>query len=293
MCLFGCSSESGDTTSKQGGAAGKEKTATGTGTSNGGAAATCAPFVIKSETVATTPGARTRTRIGIGEEVNLTTDPSTSVTWTIESDDGQKGTLGTASGNSSQYTACDRGGKTVTIKAESACGRTDTHQFTVVQPSSAHFVGQADISSLTTTTAKAGFTGTVYAMPADVSFYNIDTTEGACQSTGTGVFSHWNNISHSLYPWFPSTSTVNANGTEQGWFDTCDTGTLQRTALNAATTGSHQFLWPIPWICQVRGGGTNGTFTIQISTHNSTWAHSSRVLQVSKAGSTQPLTVPP
>lgn len=281
MCLAGCSSDSGSSTAQQGSGSG---TSSGAGTTNGGASSTCRPFVIESETVATTPGARTRTRIGIGEEVDLTTNPSTSVTWTIESDDGQKGTLSRASGNSTQYEACDRS-KTVTIKAESACGRSDTHVFTVVEPASAGFGTSTDISTLTTSAANVGFRAPPAVGPADVSFYNCEMREGVCNATAVGVFSHWNNLQHQdTGSWVAFSSTVGTNGTELSGNDTVRTGQLSRPTLNGTTSGTHQFLWPIPWRAQVQGGGTNGAIVFDTANHDATFDPSAQNLRMEKAG---------
>lgn len=293
MCLAGCTSDSGNETASQ--SAPPETTtppSAGTGTSNGGATATCEPFVITSETVATTPGARTRTRIGIGEEVDLATDPVTTVTWTIVSDNGQKGTLSTASGSTSQYTACDRA-KSVTIKAESACGRTDTQTFTVVEPSDGRFGTVTDASTVTTNTVNVGFTSPPAMMPTDVSFYNCEMKEGECLAAAEGVFAHWDKLKHDATAgnWRLFTSTVGTNGTELGLSDQVGTGDLPLTTLRATTTGTHQFLWPIPWRVQVRGGGTNGESVFDTANHHATFDPGAQDVKMEKAGASTHRTI--
>lgn len=292
MCLAGCTSDSGNETASQ--SAPPETTtppSAGTGTSNGGATATCEPFVITSETVATTPGARTRTRIGIGEEVDLATDPVTTVTWTIVSDNGQKGTLSTASGSTSQYTACDRA-KSVTIKAESACGRTDTQTFTVVEPSDGRFTAETDVSAITPPTIKVGFQAAPGIMPNDVSFYNCDLREGVCAAITSGVFLRTPPPNHAdTGRWLPLTSTVGPDGTEFSGHDTV-TGTrlLSQFPQNGTTDGL--FHWPIPWRLQVRGGGTNGGLVFDTVDHELTYTASTRLMKMQKANRSAQLTVP-
>jgi hypothetical protein len=71
------------------------------------------PETITSQTVATTPGARTRTTIGVGEEVNLTHSPG-SAAWTRTA-----GTLSAANGVTVIFTAPDTT-QNVTVRAGAA-----------------------------------------------------------------------------------------------------------------------------------------------------------------------------
>ena len=291
MCLSGCTSDSGKETAKTGEKAGSGTTAPGTGTTNGGTIATCKPFKIKSETVATTPGVRTRTKIGIGEEVNLTTDPSTSVKWTIVSDDTHKGTLGTASGVKSKYTACDRS-KTVKIEAKSACGRTETITFTVVQPSGSQFGAETDISAITATHIAVGFTAPPAALPNDVSFYNCEMREGTCMSTSSGVLAVSPEIQHAdTGSWIGFSKTVGTNGTELGVSDTVRSR-RPLTTFPAGGTTNGRFSWPIPWRAQVRNGGTNGAIVFGTMNHVPSYTAASRVYSMTKGNRSKQRVVP-
>ena len=82
------------------------------------------PEAITSETVALTPGARTRTTIGVGEEVNLTHTPG-SAAWTTTA-----GTLSTANGPTSILSAPDTAQR-ITVNAGAA-----TISFDVIAPTS-------------------------------------------------------------------------------------------------------------------------------------------------------------
>jgi hypothetical protein len=83
-----------------------------------------APETITSQTVATSPGARTRTTIGVGEEVNLTHSPG-STAWTRTG-----GTLSAANGVTVILTAPDTA-QNVTVRAGAA-----TIVFHVIAPTS-------------------------------------------------------------------------------------------------------------------------------------------------------------
>ena len=82
------------------------------------------PEAITSQTVVTSPGGRTRTKIGVGEEVNLTHAPG-SAAWTTTD-----GTLSAANGVTVILTAPDRA-KRITVNAGAA-----TISFDVIAPTS-------------------------------------------------------------------------------------------------------------------------------------------------------------
>lgn len=293
MCWFGCKSDSGSSTASQGANQPSQSGST-TGTSNGGTCTSCCPsFNIRSQTVATQPSSRTRTTIGIGEEVNLSTDPSTSVTWSIDGDDGHKGTLSRASGSTTKYTACDRA-KSVTIKGRNHCGNESTITFSVIQPSGAILVG-TDTSNVNTIarTIVVGFRGKPYAPPSNVSFYNTESKEGACPSTATGVFASQNGIMHADGGSFiPASDTVISSGTYLQGDDTVQTAAHPFSLFPAGGTTDGRFLWPIPWIIQVRGGGTNGSYTFDTLNHLKEYDSGTRNLRMSKGGASANRTVP-
>jgi len=294
MCLFGCNSNSGSSTASQGGNQSSQGGST-TGTSNGGACnnCNCPSFDIRSETVATQPSSRTRRTIGIGEEVNLSTDPSTSVTWSIDNDDGQKGTLSQSNGPTTKYTACDRT-KSVTIKGRNSCGNEDTITFTVEEPSAGRFHTETDISQITSTTIIVGFQAPPTMMLNSVSFYNCEMREGVCMSTSSGPLAYRPEVQHAdTGSWVSFTSTVGADGTVLSAPDTVSTNIQPLSRFPAGGTTDGRFLWPIPWRAQVRGGGTNGPIVLANPlNHLMTYTASSRKLKVSKGNRNKKRTVP-
>lgn len=282
MCLFGCNSSSGGSTASQG--ANQPPQSGGTASaSNGGPCVSCCPsFNIRSQTIATQPGSRTRTNIDIGEEVDLSTDPSTSVTWSIDSDDGHKGTLSQSSGSTTRYTACDRA-KSVTIKGRNSCGNEATITFTVVEPSSGRFHTETDISQITSTTINVGFQASPTMMPQNVSFYNCEMREGVYTSTSSGPLAYRPEVQHrDTGSWVAFSSTVGSDGTVLSAPDTVSTNIQPLSRFPAGGTTDGRFLWPIPWRAQVRGGGTNGQIVFDTLNHLMTYTASSRNLKVSK-----------
>lgn len=85
-----------------------------------------APATITSETVATSPGLRTRTKVGVGEEIDLTHSAG-STTWSVT-----KGKLSATTGAKVRLTAPDVA-QTITVTAG-----TTTLNFTVIAPTGVH-----------------------------------------------------------------------------------------------------------------------------------------------------------
>jgi hypothetical protein len=142
---------------------------------------------ITSETVKTSPGARTRTDIGVGEEVNLTHAPGTAA-WTTTG-----GTLSAANGPKVKLTAPDTTQK-VTVKAGTA-----SVELKVIAPSSVAMDREPGTGvKHTVNRPDSGIQTRVYLGPDNVNFYNaryreLDvnataTTPGpySCFGTGTG-----------------------------------------------------------------------------------------------------------
>jgi len=96
-------------------------------------------FKVKSETVSPTPSDRSRTTIGIGEEVNLSTDPATTVSWSVTGG----GSVSQTSGSSTKFTA-SKSPSNSTIRA-SVGSKVIELQFTVIAPTSITSTKRADI----------------------------------------------------------------------------------------------------------------------------------------------------
>jgi type VI secretion system secreted protein VgrG len=157
---------------------------------------------ITSQTFATSPADRARTKIGVGEEVDLTMTPGPA-TWAITSGSGS---LNPSSGSYATvtFTADDNGEdpeKTVTITATGS-GGTCSITFTVVQPSSVsmerkqgtplkHHEGRPD----------CGWIGVEWIHPNDVNFYNVQRREVDSRCVGTGCYSgpEFNGALHGRY----------------------------------------------------------------------------------------------
>lgn len=284
MCLTGCTPQSS-----------QESSDPGTDSTAGGSEEDCCEtIVIESRTVATQPSNRARTDIGIGEEVELTTDPSTSVTWRVIDDDGHKGVLSTASGSSTIYTACDRG-KTVSIEAECSCGKTATIVFNVVQMSGGTLENPIDVSTVSSTHILVGFDATPTFQPTNVSFAKCEFREGVCLSTASGVFADIHGIEHhETASWVPCSSTVGLSGTALTRPDNVTSGNQPIAAVfpPGGTTDGH-FHWPIPWRIQVRGStNTNGEYVFATLDHINAYTASTRILSTSKGGQSVSRTVP-
>lgn len=138
---------------------------------------------IVTETVAATPADRARKKIGIGEEVNCSTDPATAATWAVSGG----GTISAASGNSTKFTASMTPSKS-TVKA--TIGKNNlVVNFDVVAPDGMTSTVKSD-SGLGTKgppNNQIGFE-TVFdcvVQPATVSFYRVKFQENIPSNTWT------------------------------------------------------------------------------------------------------------
>lgn len=285
MCLFGCNSDS----SKK--AENTKKETKPSGSTSKPVAKCPHPFVLKHRTIATQPANRSRTAVGIGEEVDLWTEPSTAVTWSIVGDDGQKGTLSTTSGSTSKYTAHDRA-VTVTIQAtDGSC--TETVAFTIRELDTSTLKKLRDTSTLTSTQVQVGFFAAPYGQPVDVSFYNVDTREGECLGQASGLWASANGDKHDdTGSWIAATTTVTSDGTYLSGDDTIQTPRYPLSNFPARGTTNGRFLWPIPWRAQVRGGGVNGAYVYDTLNHLEEYDSGTRVLKMSKGGASSTRTIP-
>jgi OmpA family len=213
-----------------------------------------APCKIRSMTVATSPDNRRRTRIAVGEEVDLTVTHGPA-TWVISSGTGK---LSPSSGSHSNVTfvADDVAGK-VTITATSP-GRKCTITFTVVQPDSWTMQRQPG-TNLRHTAGRpdCGWKGIMYVHPNDVNFYRIETREKDSRYVGTGSYKSYNGDFHGNYPapdhasdWFTITRHSDSDGSTDDTPDTIYTG-LPGTAITGTAppfnVGSGYFPITMQW----------------------------------------------
>jgi hypothetical protein len=136
---------------------------------------------ITSETVATTPADRARTKIGIGEEIVCSTDPSTNVNWSVTGG----GAIAPASGTSTTFTASKSPSKP-TVKATSGATPA-TIAFDVVPPDGMTVKASSNPGNGTPgpPNNRIGFK-TIFdclVKPDDVSFYRVEFQENIPKDT--------------------------------------------------------------------------------------------------------------
>lgn len=236
-------------------AAGPTPSATGGSSTTG-----CPGCTITSQTVATSPANRARTRIGVGEEVRLTVSPGPA-TWAITSGTGslnpRRGSHTTVT-----YTAGDTAGS-VTITATGS-GCTCTITFTVVAPSSWTMIRKPH-TNLKHTNGRpdCGWLGVMDIHPNDVNFYNVETRELNSQFSGSRSYSSFTGAWHqpasqTESAWFQITQHSASNGSRVAMNDNIYTGDPGSAATGTAppfTTGTGHF--PITWQWKVGTGSAH------------------------------------
>lgn len=220
------------------------------GSSAAGAGASSPPGAcsITSQTVATVPKDRTRTTIGVGEEVNLTFSPG-SASWSTSG-----GRLSATTGTKVRFTAPDRA-TSVTIQAVgSSC--TAKIEFTVIEPTGVMMERNPGTGTWHTHgIPSVGMRLRIFILPVHVSFENISIIEGDCVGKVTGYFigTSLDGIHHSGHgAGTPVTvgTVVEGRGSKVDGVDTaqsghCNFGTPYRNG---------GFTWNIPWSFRVGTG---------------------------------------
>lgn len=145
---------------------------------------------LSSETDAILPKDRSRTTIGVGEGVTVTSN--TAVEWEIDSKlvniIEQKPTY-------IKFSAKDSAGS-VTVKAKTAC--TDKSiKFTIIEPSGLKFnlVKKLHVKDC----LSAGFIAHIYLLPREVNFYAVTLVELESFAVSNGLLSEGNNKPHAQY----------------------------------------------------------------------------------------------
>jgi hypothetical protein len=219
----------------------------------------CHPVcTLTSQTVATSPANRARTKIGVGEEVNLTVKGNPA-TWTITSG---KGTLSPNTGarTSVKFTADDSAGSVTITATGSGCSCVNTITFTVVRPADWTMKRTAG-TNLRHTNGRpdCGWLGTMFLHPNDVNFYRVETREQNSRATCTGSYMPFNNIHHQ-----PATQTesaffgmaghTDADGSQVALNDNIYSGDPGAAATNAAPPFKvGTMFFPIVWQWRVLG----------------------------------------
>jgi peptidoglycan hydrolase-like protein with peptidoglycan-binding domain len=147
------------------------------------------PATISSETVVTDPSPRTRTTIGVGEEVDMTHSAG-SVPWSTSA-----GTLSAATGTTVRLTAPDTA-QTVTVTAGTA-----TKRFTVIAPNGIHmdrFPGTG--IRHTHNQPDSGIQTRPFLLPDTVNFSNVQYREVDVPATASGPWTCHIGVGHDPHP---------------------------------------------------------------------------------------------
>ncbi len=165
---------------------------TGTGSNPGGTGGTqgCQHCTISSETFATIPSNRARTRIGIGEDVTLTVTPGPAQ-WSVSGD----AVLNPTSGSVVTFRAGSTAGS-VTVTAQGP-GCTCNITFTVVEPEALYMGQQPDsVTRHVNNHPCSGFLGMPSLYPYDVNFYNVEVREQNSAATTNGYYASKSGVTH-------------------------------------------------------------------------------------------------
>lgn len=215
------------------------------------------PLLLRSRTVATVPAGRSRTTIGVGERVNLTSSGGTGAhTWTITG----SSTLNRTTGNTVRLTADDRA-ETTTVTVTDAAGAAESLTFTVIEPSSVRMVrapgtGVWHVHAV----PSVGMKLNIYIRPATVSFENIEIEEDDCVAAASGYLAPLNGIHHAGHGagnWVSVGSVTAGQGSKVDGQDTA-----QGPANYGLPYSAGSFDWPIPWRFRVGTGASKRFATV-------------------------------
>ena len=223
---------------------------------------------IASRTFKSSPADRTRTKVGVGEEVTVTVTGN-AATWTIDTG----GTISPSAGthNSVTFTAGETAA-TATITATGAgCGCVNTISFTVVEPSDFTMRRKGSTNEHTNPRPDCGWTGLVYVHPNDVNFYRVRIRELDSQAVCTGAYNGFAGVWHGNYAapsrassWFTLPSHSESRGTKASLVDHIYSGDPGAAATNPPA-GAPPFNvatmhFAMTWQWRVSGSSTRHNF---------------------------------
>ena len=218
---------------------------------------------ITSQTFKSSPADRTRTRVGVGEEVTISVTGNPA-TWEISGG----GTISPSTGtqNSVTFTAGETAA-TVTITATgSGCSCSNVITFTVVEPSDLTMRRKGGLVEHNNPWPDCGWTGLMYVHPNDVNFYRLQIRELDSRAVTTGSYNvpTFTGVYHGNYPppsrasaWLALTSHTDRHGSKAAAEDHIYSGFPGTAATNAAppfNVGTMHF--PMTWQWRVRGSST-------------------------------------
>jgi len=218
------------------------------------------PLTITHTTVATAPADRTRTKIGVGEEVNLqAVNAVGDVKWTITG----RSKLDPKTGTAVKLTAADRR-ETVTVTATDSGGSSANVEFKVIEPSGVK-MERAPGTGVRHTNGvpSVGIRLKPYITPSTVSFENIEVSEDDCVSNVSGYFvgtplDGVRHAGHGAGTWVGVSPPVAGKGSVVDATDKAQSGHCNfGTPFSAG-----RFDWPIPWLFRVGTGSPKEFATV-------------------------------
>lgn len=221
---------------------------------------------LESLAVATSPVDRTRTQIGVGEDVRLTAlGGQGGVDWSVVG----KSKLSATSGTAVTLTAHDRA-ETVTVQARDEAGCVASIQFTIIEPTGV-LMERAPGAGIfhTNGVPSVGMKLSIYIQPDSVSFENIEICEDDCKAEATGYLATLNGLRHAGHG---AGNWVTVSGPDAGKGSIVDgTDRAEMTAPFGTPYADGRFHWPIPWQYRVSSGSPKTFATVdQVFTSDST-----------------------
>ena len=198
---------------------------------------------IISETEVTSPADRTRKTVGVGEIVNLSTNPSISITWSITGG----GNISAVEGTRIKFTAGGRQSTSVIKGIKSSSNKSIV--FSVLEPTGVTMeqIVSAGIEHINGKPTLAALLR-IYVKPTNVSFTHIAVGEGTCPATEClGYFSELQIPPHPAGDYFVMNKHVPGKGTLLAGSDTVSFG----LDINYPEAGG--YTWAIPYYFIVHG----------------------------------------
>lgn len=214
---------------------------------------------ITSETVVTSPVDRSRKKVGVGEEVNLTFVPAHNATWKIEQGSG---TLSATTGKTVKFTAPNNPGTQSVTTISATCDDDDevaSISFTTIKPSGVILEKNANLSTSATSPLTLTTVCFVYITPDDVNFEKIQVLEDDCVSEASGYWSYKDNYPHYQPPFNPQPPPANMSGHVDGKGTKVQVQDKVQSVTRGGPYYDGSFKWDIPWRYGI-GGSDQGIF---------------------------------
>ncbi len=210
---------------------------------------------LTSQTVATVPSDRKRTKLGVGEKVDLKVLPSglTVSSWDLLGNPGTSA-FTTQGSNPRELTVGERA---CSPQAKATIsGKSLTRDFNVIEPNGVEILPEPGTGVWHVQgKASVGFIGRAYVLPTDVSFQFIEMREEACAGAGTGYF-EGDTSTHPQGQWIRVISGDASRPSKDGANDQI------KSNANNPPFSIGTFEWSIPWQFRVNGGAEKTFSTV-------------------------------